>query len=599
MAWISDLAGKAENLLNKIDKNTAAVLSKEQNNILQQNDVTWMPTESSFMSSSVNQTPHESPSRSGHYMKLLQNLPITPSKSIQTKKDEYIPFLNTPTKSLINNGPSTPSSLSVEYSADNKDIISEYSVQSGRSSPIIPDSLIVDVPDIDNDDDDDDDDDGDDIIVMTENPPDIYAENARLKNELEELRNELLMTNHVEKSIESEQSGLLQKFDVLKQEYEYKLMQQRLEIEHLSKGKCVDNKKLSKVTLKNLEERNELLCRQYNDNQKEIVMLKEKLHLLEIENGQYLKQISDLKSMLERNRLDLQTTQQDLEQHRARALKTLQEKEKLISELRDNNSPIGLDNSTTNMELHQLKQECIVLREENDQVCKQLKIAREDLVNADLKIEETSRKIALANREAHEIILAERQKRTEAEDDARSHVEETRKLKDELASQLNNYTMKLRKQETEISRLRSQLSAISTPSSAVESRLSTLTQTLVTKQNELEHLTTEKNALRLQLEKIEHEYRKLLGNSRKPYNVNDTDDVKAQMPTFLIETPFDTGVTRRVKRAYSSLDAISVRIGRFLRSYPLARIFVIFYIGLLQFWVLIVLLFQSPDVHPH
>lgn len=63
--------------------------------------------------------------------------------------------------------------------------------------------------------------------------------------------------------------------------------------------------------------------------------------------------------------------------------------------------------------------------------------------------------------------------------------------------------MKLRKQEAEISRLRSQLSAISTPSSAVESRLSTLTQTLVTKQNELEHLTTEKNALRLQLEKIE------------------------------------------------------------------------------------------------
>lgn len=46
MAWISDLAGKAENLLNKIDKNTAAVLSKEQNNILQQNDVTWVPIES-------------------------------------------------------------------------------------------------------------------------------------------------------------------------------------------------------------------------------------------------------------------------------------------------------------------------------------------------------------------------------------------------------------------------------------------------------------------------------------------------------------------------------------------------------------------------
>lgn len=60
-------------------------------------------------------------------------------------------------------------------------------------------------------------------------------------------------------------------------------------------------------------------------------------------------------------------------------------------------------------------------------------------------------------------------------------------------------------------------------------------------------------------------------------NINDTDDAKAQVPTFLMETPFDTSVTRRVKRAYSSLDAISVRTGVFLRRYPLARILVLFY----------------------
>lgn len=48
-----------------------------------------------------------------------------------------------------------------------------------------------------------------------------------------------------------------------------------------------------------------------------------------------------------------------------------------------------------------------------------------------------------------------------------------------------------------------QLSAASTPSSKVESRLTSLTQTLVSKQQALEILTTERNALRLQLEKIE------------------------------------------------------------------------------------------------
>lgn len=44
-----------------------------------------------------------------------------------------------------------------------------------------------------------------------------------------------------------------------------------------------------------------------------------------------------------------------------------------------------------------------------------------------------------------------------------------------------------------------------------------------------------------------------------------------------MESPFDTSVTRRVKRAYSSLDAVSIRTGVFLRRYPLARILVLCY----------------------
>ena len=43
MAWLSGLAGKAENLLNKIDQNTAAVLNKEKNGIDGQlMEVKWM-----------------------------------------------------------------------------------------------------------------------------------------------------------------------------------------------------------------------------------------------------------------------------------------------------------------------------------------------------------------------------------------------------------------------------------------------------------------------------------------------------------------------------------------------------------------------------
>lgn len=82
-------------------------------------------------------------------------------------------------------------------------------------------------------------------------------------------------------------------------------------------------------------------------------------------------------------------------------------------------------------------------------------------------------------------------------------MQELRSLREEMSIRNNAATLKLQKQESEISRLRSKLSAVATPSSEVESRLSSLTRTLVLKQQELEHLTTDRNALRLQLERLE------------------------------------------------------------------------------------------------
>uniref|UniRef100_A0A0C9Q0F8 Golga5_1 protein n=2 Tax=Fopius arisanus TaxID=64838 RepID=A0A0C9Q0F8_9HYME len=563
MAWLSGLAGKAETLLNKIDQNTAAALSKEkydseQDQLINVTSVDPSDSCQSNNSQSIS-TPEGTPKKSTHDENLTA----------------YLSRLSTPTRKANSPHlpPGTPSSLSVETS-DPKDSLSEYS-NSGRSSPELSHTLID--------------------LIPEQSSSDPTAENIHLRQEIESLRNELLVSMHVERSIESEQSEMQGKMEMLRQEYEYKLNQQRQQIEHLTRAS--KNFKQSKLGRRSLEQQNELLSKQHTDYQKEIEMMRERMEKLEVENGQLVKEIDDLKGNLERSRLDLVANRQELEQHRARAIKTLQEKEKLIAELRGSNGDTGVDNSATIMELNQLRQECNGLRHENQQVGEQLRNAREELVTADLKIEEASRKFAAASRELQEIISMEKRKRSEAEDDVGRHLQEVRDVKEEMAAQIGVCTGKLRKQEDEISRLRSQLSAVSTPSSAVEERLATLTRTLVTKQNELEGLTTEKNALRLQLEKAEHEYRKLLGNSRKPYNVNDTDDAKAQVPTFLMETPFDTSMARKVKRAYSSLDAISVRTGVFLRRYPLARIFVIIYIALLQFWVLVVLLSQSPDAH--
>lgn len=78
-------------------------------------------------------------------------------------------------------------------------------------------------------------------------------------------------------------------------------------------------------------------------------------------------------------------------------------------------------------------------------------------------------------------------------------------------------------------------------------------------------------------------------------SVNETDDAKSQVPEFLVESPFDHKLTRRVKRAYSSLDGVGIRLGVFLRRYPLVRIMVIFYIAILHIWVMFVLLSSTPN----
>lgn len=58
----------------------------------------------------------------------------------------------------------------------------------------------------------------------------------------------------------------------------------------------------------------------------------------------------------------------------------------------------------------------------------------------------------------------------------------------------------------------------------VESRILSLTQTLMSKQSNLETITTERNALRIQLEKMEKEYMKLLQSKNNQISISNVDD---------------------------------------------------------------------------
>lgn len=111
--------------------------------------------------------------------------------------------------------------------------------------------------------------------------------------------------------------------------------------------------KYMKEMKRNLEKQNESLGKQEMNHQKEIVTLSEKIKALETEKSEQSKQIMGLQHVIDKNRQELNSIRSELQQHKARALKTLQEKEKLIMELKGN--PSATIDDATVMELNQLK----------------------------------------------------------------------------------------------------------------------------------------------------------------------------------------------------------------------------------------------------
>lgn len=67
------------------------------------------------------------------------------------------------------------------------------------------------------------------------------------------------------------------------------------------------------------------------------------------------------------------------------------------------------------------RQERDSVREENQQICQQVKMLREELINADLNLEKVRQKSAETNLQNQEILGSERRRRLEAEEDARLH----------------------------------------------------------------------------------------------------------------------------------------------------------------------------------
>lgn len=313
---------------------------------------------------------------------------------------------------------------------------------------------------------------------------------------------------------------------------------------------------------------------------------------------------AELNKQLKTATLNMEAIKQEMFDYKEKASRILQSKERLIASLRDGSGASGESSGISSEEYQALKTERDMFKEEIQQYKMRIENSRTELQDLELQFQQ--------DRESHreevdllqEQLVEEKRVREDSEQDLLKQKRELNYTMEELHKQKNIYQSSIKSREEEIERIRNQLTTknlCSTTEDELESRVRTLTESLIQKQTMLEAISTEKNSLGLQLERLEQQYKDVqlsIGRTNSSaIHVNEDDDVRQRLPMFLREVATDHEMTRKMKRAANTIDRFSVRLGVFLRRYPIARVFVIVYMALLHLWVMIVLLTYKPEIH--
>ncbi|XP_078518420.1 golgin subfamily A member 5 [Lissotriton helveticus] len=303
--------------------------------------------------------------------------------------------------------------------------------------------------------------------------------------------------------------------------------------------------------------------------------LVETLTAAEKKNAEEKRRVEEMNQQVKVMKANVESSKLEMMDYKQKATRILQSKEKLINSLKEGSGIEGLDSHTASaMELEELKHERDTQREEIQKLMGQIQQLRAELQDV----------------ESQQVTEAESAR--EQLQDLQEQLAEHRRSKQELEAE-----MERQKQLTN--------KALSSSSQTeLENRLHQLTETLIQKQTMLESLSTEKNSLVYQLERLEQQLKSIQGSSANGPSINmsgiDNGEGARMRNVPILFGDSDTnaaGMYGRVRKAASSIDRFSIRLGIFLRRYPIARLFVIIYMALLHLWVMIVLLTYTPEMH--
>ncbi|CAG5866784.1 unnamed protein product [Menidia menidia] len=282
--------------------------------------------------------------------------------------------------------------------------------------------------------------------------------------------------------------------------------------------------------------------------------------------------MDDFQQQLRSAKAAAESAKQELQDYKHKASRILQSKEKLISSLKEGSGlETGDGSGALALEVEELRHEKELQREEIQKLQGQVSTLRTEIQDL------------------------ETQALTEAETwrEQQVHLQEQQSLQNRAKQEL----------EAEVERYKQLTNKTLSSSSQteLENRLHQLTETLIQKQTMLEALGTEKSSLVFQLERLEQQLKSAQGGQSGGPAINmsglEASGARQRSTPVLFSDQDSPGVYGKVRKAASTIDRFSIRLGIFLRRYPMARVFVILYIAVLHLWVMIVLLTYTPEMH--
>lgn len=332
--------------------------------------------------------------------------------------------------------------------------------------------------------------------------------------------------------------------------------------------------------------------------------LAETVSASERRGGEEKLRVDDLQQQLKSAKAAAELAKQELQDYKHKASRILQSKEKLISSLKEGSGLDNIDGSgAMALELEDLRHDKELQREEIQKLQGQVHTLRteiQDLENQALMEAESWRE---QQAQLEEQQALQNRAKQEMEAEVERYKQELQYLEEEQHRSKTTLQSRMKDREDEIQKLRNQLTnkTISNSQTELENRLHQLTETLIQKQTMLEALGTEKSSLVFQLERLEQQLKNAQGGQSGGPAINmsglEGPGARQRNAPILFSDQDSPGVYGKVRKAASTIDRFSIRLGIFLRRYPMARVFVILYMAVLHLWVMIVLLTYTPEMH--